>query len=160
MSEEIISKCIFWIRPIATLNHSPVPSCVCCAPWGTEGVSSCSLYLLCCGVWKRYASFSFRLVPLTHEALHVNQQDLPFTCCHHQHLKLLRLGVASSKDVLLQEEQQIPLPIIPGRGRGVQISWRAVHPKSDPSSLPVNTRVSGESPLVPVLLGLEGFDLQ
>lgn len=43
----------------------------------------------------------------------MNQRDLPFACCQHLHLKLLRLGLASSKDVLLQDEQQKPLPVIP-----------------------------------------------
>ncbi|KAI1241628.1 hypothetical protein IHE44_0005110 [Lamprotornis superbus] len=53
--------------------------------------------------------------------------------------KLLRLRLASSRDVLLQEEQQNPLPIIPGQGQRSAYQLVAVHPKSDPSSIPTYT---------------------
>ncbi|KAF4789827.1 hypothetical protein TURU_147232 [Turdus rufiventris] len=85
--------------------------------------------------------------------------ELSAVSAAHLHLKLLRLGLARSKDVLLQEEQQNLLPIIAEEEQRMY-SWWAVHPKSDPSSLPVSLRMSSQSPSLPVLLGLERFALQ
>lgn len=50
----------FWVYCLGKTNGYTLSfPCVCRAPWGTDGVSACSLHLLYCGAWKRYARFSF-----------------------------------------------------------------------------------------------------
>lgn len=130
----------------------PCAFCVCCAAWGADDVSACSLHLLYCGVWKRYASFSFLAAASYTLSLADESTRFPFY--------LLSAPAFEAAEAWMCRSSRTHCSSSHRRGRGVRISWWAVHPKSHPSSLPVSSRMSIESPSLPVLLELERFALQ
>lgn len=157
----IISKCVVWVRATATLCHSPVPSCMCYAPWGSD--------------W----CFSLLLTPALLWAMEKIGQLL-FPGWYLLHMKPCRwinsicflptvstsiwscwgLDWPAARMCSCRRSSRTHCPSSQGRGRWVHISWWAVHPGSDPSSPPVSLRVSSADPSLPVLLGLERFALQ